>query len=128
MPFGDGYCQERLHRGGDVSAKCSVMDRCTFGRKDRERLFQALEVKEAVKERAKGKYIIFREARIFSVAGTQGTVAKHRDRRGGELPRGFVSHACLDLAVINHDKCYTEGEAIVLCFRKIMLVKSAGDG
>lgn len=54
MPFGDGYCQERLHRGGDVSAKCSVMDRCTFGRKDRERLFQALEVKEAVKNEQKG--------------------------------------------------------------------------
>lgn len=103
------------------------MDRCTFGRKDRERLFQALEVKEAIKKEQKGNIYLGRHR--YSLWLEHRAQWQHMETKEVEnYPRGFVSRASLNLEVRNHDECYIEEEVIVLCFRKIMLVKSPGDG
>lgn len=82
------------------------MDRCTLGRrKDRGRSSQALETKEAINKDEMGNALHVGRHKVLPVAGSQSTVAKHRDKRG-KVPMGPVSHTCLDLAVRNHEKRY----------------------
>lgn len=77
------------------------MDRCTFVRKkDRERSFQTLQVKEAINKDKKGNAFPLGRNKAFRVARAQSTGTEEIEKDIW----GLVYHACLYLAVRNHEK------------------------